>query len=318
MTAYIVRRLFIALVVVLGISLLTFAMLHIIGGSPGTIVLGTKANKATVAAWNKEHGFDNPFFVQYGSYLWQLLHGNLGQSYKLNQSVDSLFIAFAPRSALLSGSSLVIALLIAIPMGIFQALKRNSLADNVLAGGAFVGYAMPVFLTGLLLIQFFALGQPFSWFPAVDNTTETGMAYVLSHPNQLVLPVAALTVTTVALFSRYMRSSALDVLAQDYIKVARAKGLSDRLVMVRHLLRNACLPIITLIGLLIPALLAGNLIVESLFNFPGLGYMFYQALGNEDYQILLAYTLFGALLTVIGNLIADVALTVADPRIRLA
>jgi peptide/nickel transport system permease protein len=317
-TAYIVRRLFVALVVVLGISLLTFAMLHIIGGSPGTIVLGTKANKATVAAWNKEHGFDNPFFVQYGSYLWQLLHGNLGQSYKLNQSVDSLFIAFAPRSALLSGSSLVIALLIAIPMGIFQALKRNSLADNVLAGGAFVGYAMPVFLTGLLLIQFFALGQPFTWFPAVDNTTETGMGYVLSHPNQLVLPVAALTVTTVALFSRYMRSSALDVLAQDYIKVARAKGLSDRLVMARHLLRNACLPIITLVGLLIPALLAGNLIVEALFNFPGLGYMFYQALGNEDYQILLAYTLFGALLTVIGNLIADVALTVADPRIRLA
>jgi peptide/nickel transport system permease protein len=317
-TAYIVRRLFVALVVVLGISLLTFAMLHVIGGSPGTIVLGTKANKATVAAWNKEHGFDNPFFVQYGSYLWQLLHGNLGQSYKLNQSVDSLFIAFAPRSALLSGSSLVIALVIAVPMGIFQALKRNSLADNVLAGGAFIGYAMPVFLTGLLLIQFFALGQPFTWFPAVDNTTETGMGYVLSHPNQLVLPVAALTVTTVALFSRYMRSSALDVLAQDYIKVARAKGLNERLVMARHLLRNACLPIITLIGLLIPALLAGNLIVEALFNFPGLGYMFYQALGNEDYQILLAYTLFGALLTVIGNLIADVALTAADPRIRLA
>jgi peptide/nickel transport system permease protein len=317
-TAYVVRRLFVALVVVLGVSLLTFTMLHVIGGSPGTIVLGTKANKATVAAWNKEHGFDNPFFVQYGSYLWQLLHGNLGQSYKLNQSVDSLFIAFAPRSALLSGSSLVIALVIAVPMGIFQALKRNSLADNVLAGGAFIGYAMPVFLTGLLLIQFFALGQPFTWFPAVDNTTETGMGYVLSHPNQLVLPVAALTVTTVALFSRYMRSSALDVLAQDYIKVARAKGLNERLVMARHLLRNACLPIITLIGLLIPALLAGNLIVEALFNFPGLGYMFYQALGNEDYQILLAYTLFGAMLTVIGNLIADVALTAADPRIRLA
>jgi peptide/nickel transport system permease protein len=318
MTAYIVRRLFVALVVVLGVSLLTFAMLHVIGGSPGTIVQGTKANKATVAAWNKEHGFDNPFFVQYGSYLWQLLHGNLGQSYKLNQSVDSLFIAFAPRSALLSGSSLVIALVIAVPMGIFQALKRNSLADNVLAGGAFIGYAMPVFLTGLLLIQFFALGQPFTWFPAVDNTTETGMGYVLSHPNQLVLPVAALTVTTVALFSRYMRSSALDVLAQDYIKVARAKGLNERLVMARHLLRNACLPIITLIGLLIPALLAGNLIVEALFNFPGLGYMFYQALGNEDYQILLAYTLIAALLTVIGNLIADIAMTAADPRIRLA
>ncbi len=318
MTAYIVRRLFIALIVVLGVSLLTFGMLHVIAGSPGAIVLGTKANKATVAAWNKAHGFDNPFFVQYGSYLWQLLHGNLGQSYKLNQSVDSLLGAFAPRSALLVGASLVLALLIAIPMGIFQAVKRNSLADNVLAGGAFVGYAMPLFLTGLLLIQFFALGQPFSWFPAVDSTNQTGMGYVLSHPNQLVLPVATLTIASVCLFSRYMRSSALDALAQDYIKVARAKGLSERLVMSRHLLRNACLPIITLVGLLIPVLLAGNVIVESLFNFPGLGYMFYQALGNEDYQILLAYTLIAALLTVIGNLIADIAMTVADPRIRLA
>jgi len=317
-TAYIVRRLFVALMVVLGISLLTFAMLHVIAGSPGTIVLGTKANRATVAAWNKAHGYDNPFFVQYGSYLWQLMHGNLGVSYKLNQSVNSLLGAFAPRSGLLVGASLVIALIIAIPMGIFQALRRNSLADNVLAGGAFIGYAMPLFLTGLLLIQFFALGQPFSWFPAVDNTSSTGMGYVLTHPSQLVLPVATLTVTTVALFSRYMRSSALDVLAQDYIKVARAKGLNDRLVMSRHLLRNACLPIITLVGLLIPALLAGNVIVESLFNFPGLGYMFFTALGNEDYQILLAYTLIGAMLTVIGNLVADIALTAADPRIRLA
>jgi peptide/nickel transport system permease protein len=317
-TAYIVRRLFVALMVALGISLLTFAMLHVIGGSPATIVLGTKANPAVVAAWNKANGYDNPFFVQYGSYLWKLLHGNLGESYKLNQSVDSLFIALAPRSALLVGTSLVFALLIAIPMGIFQALHRNTLADNLLGAAAFTGYAMPDFMTGLLLIQFFALGQPVAWFPAVDNTGSTGMGYVLSHPGQLVLPITVLTIDTVALFSRYLRSSALDVLAQDYIKVARAKGLPDRLVMSRHLLRNACLPIITLVGLTIPGLLAGNLIVESLFNFPGLGYLFFTALGNADYQILLAYTLIGALLTVTGNLVADIALTAADPRIRLA
>jgi peptide/nickel transport system permease protein len=318
MTAYIVRRLFVAVVVVIGITFIVFTMLHVIAGSPGTVVLGTRANKATVAAWNKAHGFDNPFLVQYGSYLWQLLHGNLGQSYKLNQTVNSLFAAYAPRSALLTLLSLVLALIIAIPMGIFQAVRRRSVADNVLAAGAFVGYAMPVFLTGLLLIQFLALGQPLDAFPAVDNSTYTSIGYVLVHPDQLVLPVLTLTVLTVALFSRYMRSAALDVLAQDFIKVARAKGLPERLVLTRHLVRNACLPIITLIGLLIPALLAGNLIVESLFNYPGLGLMFYNALGQEDYQILLAYTLVGAVLTVLGNLVADIALTVADPRIRLS
>jgi peptide/nickel transport system permease protein len=134
----------------------------------------------------------------------------------------------------------------------------------------------------------------------------------------MTLPILTLTLLTVASFSRYIRSSAMDVLAQDYIKVVRAKGLPERLVLFRHLLRNACLPMVTLIGLSIPALLAGNLITETLFNYKGLGLLFYTALQNVDYNVLLAYTLIGALLTVIGNLVADIALTVADPRIRLA
>jgi peptide/nickel transport system permease protein len=134
----------------------------------------------------------------------------------------------------------------------------------------------------------------------------------------MTLPIATLTLISVAAFSRYMRSQSMDVLAQDYIKVARAKGLPERLVLFRHLLRNASLPMVTLIGLSIPTLLAGNLITETLFNFQGLGLLFYTSLGNVDYNVLLAYTLLGALLTVVGNLLADVALTVADPRIRLA
>jgi len=134
----------------------------------------------------------------------------------------------------------------------------------------------------------------------------------------MTLPIATLTLLTIASFSRYIRSSAMDVLAQDYIKVARAKGLPQRLVLFRHLLRNACLPMVTLIGLSIPALLAGNLITETLFNYNGLGLLFYTALGNVDYNVLLAYTLIGAVLTIVGNLVADIALTVADPRIRLA
>ncbi len=134
----------------------------------------------------------------------------------------------------------------------------------------------------------------------------------------MVLPVATLTLVSVANYSRFMRSSALDALAQDYIKAARAKGLPERLVLMRHLVRNACLPMVTLIGLSIPALLAGNLITENVFNYPGLGIMFINALQNEDYPVLLAYTLMGGVLTVIGNYVADIALTVADPRIRLS
>ena len=174
---------------------------------------------------------------------------------------------------------------------------------------------MPSFFLGIILIQFFAL----DWhiFPPGVSTSITTAWGAITHPAQLALPILTLTFITVASFSRYMRSSALDNLGQDYIRLARAKGLSERAVLTRHLLRNACLPMITLTGLSIPALLAGNLLIEVLFNYPGLGLLFYNALGNADYNILLAYTILGGILTVVGNLIADIAITAADPRIRL-
>jgi peptide/nickel transport system permease protein len=174
---------------------------------------------------------------------------------------------------------------------------------------------MPAFFLGLILIQFLALDLHV--FPAFvgDNVTTTWQA--VTHPLEMALPIVTLAALTVASFSRYMRSSALDALAQDYIRLARAKGLRERAVLTRHLLRNASLPMITLVGLSIPGLLAGNIITESLFNYPGLGLLFYDALQNLDYPILLAYTLIGGILTVTGNLIADIAVAVADPRIRL-
>jgi peptide/nickel transport system permease protein len=178
---------------------------------------------------------------------------------------------------------------------------------------------MPVFLLGLLLIQVFAISFPI--FPAEASAAvsqNSSLVGAITDPRAMVLPVLTLTLTSVAGYSRYMRSSAIDALAQDYIKAARAKGLPERLVLWRHLVRNACLPMITLIGLSIPALLAGNLIVENVFNYPGLGIMFVDALTSFDYPILLAYTLIGGVLTVVGNFVADIALTAADPRIRLA
>jgi peptide/nickel transport system permease protein len=315
MIGYIIRRLLVAVIVTIGIAAVSFVLLHALSGSPVNAVLGPKATPQAIKDWNRQHGYDRPLIIQFFSYLGNLAHLNFGYSYKEGQSVGALFSENAGRSAYLSGASLVLAVLIAIPLGIAQAVKRNSPGDYAATALTFTLYSMPSFFLGLILIQFFAL----DWhvFPPLvsDNITTTWGA--ITHPAQLTLPIVTLAAITVASFSRYMRSSALDNLAQDYIRLARAKGLSQRLVLTRHLLRNSCLPMITLVGLSIPSLVAGNLLIETLFNYQGLGLLFFNALGNEDYPVLLAYTVVGGVLTVIGNLMADVAVTVADPRIRL-
>lgn len=315
MIGYIVRRLGVAIVVVVGIAFITFLILHLLSASPVYSVLGNKAQPEAVAAWNRQHGYDRPVLAQFVSYLGKLVHLNFGYSYKLSQSVTALFKENAGRSAYLSGAALVLSLIIALPLGIAQAVKRNSIGDYTVTALNFILYSMPSFFLGLILIQIFALNLGIFPPGVSDNVTTAFQAF--THPAQLTLPIVTLAAINVASFSRYMRSSALDNLAQDYIRLARAKGLSERAVLFRHLLRNACLPMITLVGLSIPTLVAGNLLIEVLFNYQGLGMLFYQALGNQDYNILLAYTILGGLLTVVGNLIADLAVTVADPRVRL-
>jgi peptide/nickel transport system permease protein len=315
MTGYIIRRLLTAVVVTFGIALVTFALLHYLSPSPVYDVLGNKAQPVAVKAWNQQHGYDRPELVQFFSYVGNLLHLNFGYSYKLSQSVSALFKENAGRSAYLTFAALVLSLLVAMPLGIVQAVKRNSIGDYTVTTLNFILYSMPSFFLGLILIQLLALDLHI--FPATvsDNITTTWGA--ITHPQQLFLPIVTLAAINVASFSRYMRSSALDNLAQDYIRLARAKGLSERAVLFRHLLRNACLPMITLVGLSIPTLIAGNLLIEVLFNYQGLGLLFFTALGSQDYNILLAYTILGGILTVLGNLLADVAITVADPRVHL-
>jgi peptide/nickel transport system permease protein len=312
---YIARRLGTSIVVLFGVSIFIFALLHAIYPSPAIDVLGSRANTALIAAWDKQNGFDDPWIVQYLRYMGDLFQGNLGYSYKLNQSVTSLISEVWARSAWLSGASLVLSVLLAFPLGIYQAVRRNTVGDYTATAISFSLYAMPVFLLGLILIQVFALDL--HWF-SFEGSQDSSLPSIIVDLHSMTLPIVTLTLLNVAGYSRYMRSSSMDVLAQDYIKVARAKGLPERLVLLRHLVRNASLPMVTLIGLSIPALLAGNLITETLFNYKGLGLLFYTALQNVDYNVLLAYTLIGALLTIIGNLIADISLTVADPRIRLA
>ena len=314
MAAYLIRRCGTSAVVLIGISVFTFLLLHTIYPSPAMSVLGPRSSLAAQAAWSRQHGFTDPVFVQYWHYVTAIMRGNLGYSYKLNQSVAALFGERWARSLYLSGISLLLAILIAIPLGIYQAVRRNSLGDQVTTVVAFTTYAMPDFLLYLIAIQLFAFTIPIFSFEASQSTS---VLAVMGDWHSMTLPIACLTLLLVAGYSRYMRSSAMDVLGQDYIRVARAKGLPERLVLLRHLLRNASLSMITLIGLSIPDLLAGNLICEAVFNFPGLGLLFYDSLGTADYPVLLAYTLVGAVLVVVGNLAADISLTVADPRIRL-
>ena len=284
MITYLVRRFFTSVVVLIGVSIFIFVLLHISYPSPARAVLGLQARPAQVNAWNKANGYDDPVIVQYLHYLNQLIHGNFGYSYVENQTVVALFKERIARSVYLSGISLVLAVIIALPLGIFQAVKRNSIGDNLATSAAFILYSMPSFFLGLILIQVFALTFPIFSFEASQSNS---VWVVMGDWNAMTLPIATLTLIVVASFSRYMRSSSMDVLAQDYIKVARAKGLPERLVLWRHLVRNASLPMVTLIGLSLPA-------------------------------VMLAYTLLGAILVVVGNLVADIALTIADPRIRLA
>jgi len=314
-SAYLLRRIGTSIIVLIGISIFMYLLLHVVFPSPARVALGLRANNAQIAAFNKANGYDRPVFDQYLTYINGLLHGNLGYSYAENQTVAALFAERLARSIYLSGISLLLAILIALPLGIFQAVRRNSLGDNVATSLAFILYSMPSFFLGLILIQIFALSFPILGFEASQSTS---IWTVIGDWHDMLLPILTLVLITVANFSRYMRSSSIDVLAQDYIKVARAKGLPERLVLTRHMARNASLPMITLIGLFLPALLAGNLIVETLFNYQGLGLLFFNSLQKEDYPVLLAYTLLGAVFVVLGNLVADFALTIADPRIRLA
>ncbi len=314
MTSYLIRRVAVSVVVVAGVSIFIYFLLHIIYPSPAIDILGPRSSPVAIAAWNKEHGFDRPWIVQYLSYVGNMLHGDFGYSYKVNQSVTALFQERWARSLWLSGVSLTLAVLIAVPLGIYQAVRRNTLGDTVVTTLAFTTYAMPDFFLYLIAIQLFALTFPIFSFEASQSTS---LWTIMTDWHAMTLPIICITLLIVAGYSRYMRSTAMDTLAQDYIKAARAKGLPERLVLLRHMVRNASLPMVTLIGLFLPALLAGNLIAEVVFNYPGLGLLFYNSLGNEDYNVLLAYTLIAAILTVAGNLVADVALTVADPRIRL-
>jgi peptide/nickel transport system permease protein len=313
MTGFLIRRVLQALLVIFLVTVFTLALVHLFPGGPIRSLLGPRATPEQVAHYNQLYGFDQPFYVQYVKWLGQLVHGNLGFSTKLNQSVTSLLAQDLPKTLILVSLGTIVSLLFGIPLGLYQAVKRYTVGDYVLTGVSFLGYATPTFFVGLLLIEWFAINIPL--FPpfAPQGTT---VAQILSQPRALVLPVAAYSFVLYALWSRYMRSSVMDNLVQDYVRTARAKGASERRVLWGHIFRNSLISIVTLLGLSLPTLVAGAIFIEVVFNYPGMGLAFYNAALNVDYQVLLGFTLVATLATVVGNILADVGYAVLDPRVR--
>ena len=315
MALFIVRRVLQAIVVLLIVTIIVFALLRAIPGNVAIAILGPSAyrNPAAIKLFDQTYGFDKPWYSQYLLWLGHLVQGNLGYSWNLNQSVVSLLGDRLPKSVVLVGISTILALIIAIPVGMIQAVRRNKFTDHFFNGVSTVFYATPLFLLGLLLILVFAIQIPI--FPAEGPQGE-GLGAILTDFNALILPIVTLTLITVALFSRYMRSSVLDNLTEDYVRTAKAKGASERRILIRHVLRNSLIPIATLLGLSLPGILSGALITEAVFNYPGMGLLFYQQAQKQDYPVLLGITVLGAVATVIGSLLADIAYAVLDPRVR--
>ena len=313
MIGYIIRRIAQALLVVFGVTAVTFTLEHLIPGNLARAILGPRASGAEIAAFDRANGLNRPFAEQYLAFVSRLVRGNLGYSYRLNQSVDSLVLHQLPNDVVLVGAALALALVIAIPLGIAQAVHRDRPVDHLATSAAFTLYSMPSYWLAILLIA--GLSTALHVLPPEAPQAST-VGGLLADPRALVLPVLTLTLVNIALFSRYMRSASIDTLAEDYVRVARAKGLSSRLVLSRHVLRNSLASVTTLVGLSIPAVLTAGLITEYVFNVPGVGLTYYTAAVNDDYPVELGITVLIGVVTVLGNLFADIAYAVLDPRIR--
>ncbi|MEZ0069480.1 peptide/nickel transport system permease protein [Streptacidiphilus sp. MAP12-20] len=313
MSAYLIRRIGQAIVVVIGVMVLTFVLIHLVPGSAARATLGTRATAERIAVFNAANGLDRPLAAQFVTFVKQAVVGNFGTSYSLQQPVSTLIAQRLPRDALLLGLSTLLALAVALPMGIFQAVRRGRVADHAFTVVSFVLYSMPDFFFALLLIAVFSV--QLHLLPSQAPQAES-VGGILADPRALVLPVVTLTLVSVAGFSRYMRTSAINTLAQEYVQVARSKGLPERLVLRRHVLRNSLLPVVTVLGLQAPNIVAGAVIAESVFNYPGMGLLFYQAATSKDYPIMLGSTLVVGVATVLGSLFADIAYSFLDPRIR--
>jgi peptide/nickel transport system permease protein len=316
------KKIFWMFLVLLGITCISFFVIHLAPGAPSDTetTLNPLAGEAARRQLEVLYGLDRPLYVQYFDWIVRLLHFDFGNS--MSADARPVLTKITERLPLTIGVnviSLFLVLIIAIPLGIITACKQNSLLDRVVTILVFLGFAMPSFWLALLLMLFFGIEH--QWLPVSGltslNFSELGFwGKCADIANHLVLPVIVYTVGGLAGMSRYMRACMLEVLRQDYILTARSKGLSQHAVILRHALRNALLPVITLLGLSVPGLIGGSVIIESIFALPGLGQLFYAAVMARDYTMIMGNLVLGAVLTLTGNLLADICYGLADPRIR--
>lgn len=305
MTGYVLRRLGQALLIVLGISFVAFLLLYVLPADPARQIAGRSATAQTVENIREQLGLNLPFYEQYARYLGSLLSGDLGRSYLQRTEVSALIASRLPASLLLMVGAISCELIIGLSMGLIAAVRRGSWLDNVLMIASFVGVSAPQFVIGILLLYVFAV--QLGWFPIGGYGT-------VQH---LVLPSLTLGLLGAGWYARMMRSQMLDVLRQDYIRTAHAKGLPAWKVLLRHALPNAILPIIAMIGIDIGLFMSGIVVVESVFGWPGIGQLAWQAIQRVDIPIIMGVTLVSAFAIVLGNLLADLVAPFIDPRIKL-
>jgi peptide/nickel transport system permease protein len=320
---YVVRRVLATIPVVIGVTLITFSLMHATAGSyiPG-VDLNPALKAEDIEAIKRYLGLDRPLYVQYLTWIAGLVHGDFGRSMIDGSTVASHILDRLPATLELTVTAIVLGIVISIPLGVTGALRRGSKLDHFFTGLSVGGFAVPAFWLGLILIlifsvQFEAWGLPFLPSGGV-MTPGTQGGDLLDRLVHLLMPATVLSFVYISIWSRFTRSSMLEVLGQDYVRTARAKGMTERRVVYLHALRNAVIPLVTLVGLELPALVSGGLVVEVVFSWPGIGKLLYERALASDYTTVLGITTFAALLVVFGNLLADVLYALLDPRIRYA
>ncbi|MFH1394880.1 MAG: ABC transporter permease [Candidatus Omnitrophota bacterium] len=322
MKQYIIKRLLLIIPMLIGISFILFVIMHLAPGDPTAIKYGlnTEVSETARLSFNKMYALDKPVLVQYGIWMKKFFSLDFGTSFVDGRPVISKILSRLPATLLLQLVSLFVIFCIAIPIGMISAMKKGSLFDRVTTILVFIGYAMPGFWLALLLV--FLFGFQLNWFP-ISGMNPWYSEYLNSFDKlkdlawHLVLPVTATVAGSLAALSRYTRSSMLEVMSETYVLTARAKGLTDKRVMCAHIFRNALLPIVTIAGLTLPVLISGSFIFETIFAWPGMGRLGYEAIMNYDYPVVMGVGVIAVFLTLIGIFLSDVFYAVVDPRIRL-
>jgi peptide/nickel transport system permease protein len=313
---YLLRRLLITIPTLLGISLVLFTILALAPGDPfEELALNPNIPAEVRLNLRQQFGLDDPVPIRYLRWLTAMMQGDWGYSFVSRVDVDTLILQRLPTTLFVLGTAYGLALLIALPVGVMSAVRPYSLFDHIATTCAFVGYSLPTFFTGLLFILLFSLYL--DWLPFIYSTTieARGMGWVIEHLRQAAMPIAVLSLFEAASLTRFVRASMLDVIHQDFVTTARAKGLTERRTIVGHVLRNALIPVITIVALQLPGIFTGAVITEQIFRVPGIGALLITSIQSTDTPVVMAITFVYSMLVVVFNLIADIIYGVLDPRI---